>query len=81
VLFYWLIDTVVTMAAVSAGQPMIAMASFLLIPAALAVSAKRMHDHGKSGWFMLIPFYNLYLFIIDGEDGVNDYGPPPTNEA
>ncbi|HIO94651.1 MAG TPA: DUF805 domain-containing protein, partial [Candidatus Poseidoniales archaeon] len=39
----------------------------------------RLHDHGKSGWFMLIPFYNLYLFIIDGDGEVGQYGAPPTN--
>jgi uncharacterized membrane protein YhaH (DUF805 family) len=45
----------------------------------LAACTRRLHDHGKSGWFMLIPFYNLYLFIIDGEGEVNKYGAPPTN--
>jgi uncharacterized membrane protein YhaH (DUF805 family) len=80
-LFYSIMDMVVDMIAMNVGQPMLSMLTFLLIPAILALSAKRMHDHGKSGWFMLIPFYNLYLFVIDGEEGVNDYGPPPTNEV
>ena len=33
----------------------------------LAVGVRRMHDVGKSGWFFLIPFYNLYLAIQNGE--------------
>lgn len=27
----------------------------------LAVSVRRMHDTGHSGWFLLIPIYNLVL--------------------
>jgi uncharacterized membrane protein YhaH (DUF805 family) len=46
----------------------------------LTVSVRRIHDHGKSGWYVLIPFYNLYLFIVDGEAIPNAYGPPPTNK-
>jgi uncharacterized membrane protein YhaH (DUF805 family) len=46
----------------------------------LTVSVRRIHDHGKSGWYVLVPFYNLYLFIVDGEAIPNAYGPPPTNK-
>ena len=34
-----------------------------LITPLVACGARRMHDVGKSGWFQLIPFYNLYLLI------------------
>ena len=34
-----------------------------LITPLIACGARRMHDVGKSGWFQLIPFYNLYLLI------------------
>jgi uncharacterized membrane protein YhaH (DUF805 family) len=27
----------------------------------VAVSIRRMHDVGKSGWFLLIPIYNIVL--------------------
>ncbi len=33
----------------------------LLLPS-ISVSVRRMHDVGKSGWFLLVPFYNLYLY-------------------
>jgi uncharacterized membrane protein YhaH (DUF805 family) len=45
----------------------------------LAVTIRRMHDHGKSGWYGLVPFYNLYLLIAEGEAVPNIYGPVPTN--
>ncbi len=33
-----------------------------LIPT-IAVAIRRMHDVGKSGWFILIPIYNLILVL------------------
>jgi len=45
----------------------------------LAAGVRRIHDHGKSGWFILVPFYNLYLIIADGEPQPNLYGQVPTN--
>ncbi|WP_298488810.1 DUF805 domain-containing protein [uncultured Maribacter sp.] len=45
----------------------------------IAVGVRRMHDVGKSGWFLLIPFYNLYLLCTNGDEGTNEYGPDPKN--
>jgi len=52
----------------------------------LAVSVRRLHDLGKSGWMMLvmfIPFVGgillLVWFVSDGEAANNAYGPVPTN--
>ena len=45
-----------------------------------AVSVRRMHDVGKSGWYIIIPFYNLYLFAMDSQVGDNEYGPNPKNQ-
>lgn len=47
----------------------------------LAVACRRMHDVGKSGWFMLIPIYNLILFCTDGVKGPNQYGEDPKGGA
>jgi len=46
----------------------------------LAVGVRRMHDVGKSGWFILIPIYNLVLYCTEGDKGNNEYGEEPTNE-
>jgi uncharacterized membrane protein YhaH (DUF805 family) len=29
----------------------------------LSCGARRMHDVGKSGWFQIIPIYNLFLLV------------------
>jgi len=50
----------------------------------LAVSVRRLHDLGKSGWFMfisLIPIIGgiwlLVLMCTDGDSSENAYGPSP----
>ena len=48
----------------------------LLIPG-IAVAIRRMHDVGKSGWYCLIPIYNIILACTEGESGTNQYGPDP----
>jgi uncharacterized membrane protein YhaH (DUF805 family) len=52
----------------------------VLVPT-LAVGVRRMHDVGKSGWFLLIPIYNLILAVKEGEKGENKYGPDPLEEG
>ena len=58
----------------------------ILLPA-IGVSIRRVHDSDKSGWFVLVPLYNLYLMIIKGTEGTNRFGedslggtsaPPPS---
>jgi len=58
-------------------------ALFIIIPS-LAVGVRRLHDVGKSGWFMfisLIPIVGaiwlLVLFFTDSVPGANEYGLNP----
>lgn len=48
----------------------------VLIPS-IAVGVRRMHDVNKSGWFLLIPIYNLVLACTSGTNGENQYGEDP----
>lgn len=49
----------------------------------LAVSVRRLHDTGRSGWWLLlclVPLVNLILlffYIEDSQPGTNEYGPNP----
>ncbi len=47
----------------------------------IAVGVRRMHDVGKSGWFILIPIYSLILLATEGQAGPNEYGPDPRNPS
>ncbi len=51
--------------------------SFAVLVPTLAVGVRRIHDVGKSGWFLLIPIYNLILLCTDSEEGTNKWGPNP----
>ncbi|UPZ16584.1 DUF805 domain-containing protein [Flavobacterium humidisoli] len=46
----------------------------------IAVGFRRMHDINKSGWYFFIPFYNVYLCTVMGDEGQNQYGADPINE-
>lgn len=55
----------------------------ILLPA-LAVTVRRLHDTGRSGWWLLIalvPFVGgiilLVFMVLDGTPGDNAYGPSP----
>ena len=47
-----------------------------LIPT-IAVGVRRMHDTGRSGWYLIVPIYNLVLLFTEGVQGDNHYGPDP----
>jgi uncharacterized membrane protein YhaH (DUF805 family) len=51
--------------------------SFAVLLPGIAVGIRRMHDVDKSGWYILIPFYNLYLACMEGTRGDNQYGEDP----
>jgi uncharacterized membrane protein YhaH (DUF805 family) len=55
----------------------------ILLPA-LAVGARRLHDTGRSGWWLLIGFLPIVgaivlivFFVLDSQPGSNAYGPNP----
>lgn len=50
----------------------------VLIPS-IAVVVRRMHDIGKSGWYIIIPIYNIVLLATEGDYGENEYGEDPKN--
>ncbi|MCW5897793.1 MAG: DUF805 domain-containing protein [Flavobacteriales bacterium] len=64
--------------------PIYALYALALLLPSLAVAARRLHDVGKSGWFLLIGFipiigaiWLIVLFVTDSKPGLNKYGPNP----
>lgn len=52
----------------------------LMVPS-LAVAVRRMHDTGRSGWWILVPIANLIFSLTDSEPGANKWGPNPKTGA
>ena len=59
----------------------------VLIPA-LAVAVRRLHDTGRSGWWLLIGFVPIVglvvlivFLVLDSQTGENRYGPNPKGIA
>jgi uncharacterized membrane protein YhaH (DUF805 family) len=55
----------------------------VLLPS-IGVSVRRLHDSGKSGWWLLlnfVPFVGaivlLVFYVLDSDPGENKYGPNP----
>lgn len=59
----------------------------VLLPT-IAVAVRRLHDTGRSGWWLLIGFLPLIgaivllvFFVLDSEPGSNAHGPNPKQVA
>ncbi|MFN1650048.1 DUF805 domain-containing protein [Vibrio rotiferianus] len=62
-------------------------ALFIMIPS-IAVTVRRLHDSGRTGWWALIAFVPvigilvlLYFLIQDSEEGSNQYGANPKYQS
>lgn len=69
----------------SAGMSSLLFSLAVILPS-LAVAARRLHDIGKSGWWILLwllpvigPVILIYWWACRGEEGANDHGPDPLN--
>jgi uncharacterized membrane protein YhaH (DUF805 family) len=66
-----------------------ALASLALVYPSIALSVKRWHDRGKSGWWVLIGLIPVVGFVwtlvecglLEGTKGDNAYGPEPLASA
>ena len=80
-----IVQQVLGIAAAASGYLYIVFLAYLLVPASLSASARRLHDGGRSGWNILWcltiigAFVVLYWYIADGEPADNSYGSPPNN--
>jgi uncharacterized membrane protein YhaH (DUF805 family) len=60
---------------------------FATIIPVLAVSVRRLHDTGRSGWWFLINFVPivslvfLVFTLLESTPGDNEYGPPPSYDV
>jgi len=74
---YWYFILSTTLAAIIAqiafgdfGGNLVSIIS--LLPT-IAVAVRRMHDVGKSGWFILVPIYNFILAVSPSKPATNNF--------
>ena len=88
-LFYFIASIVASVIDALLGVPIATIVLVLgLIVPTLAVSVRRLHDTGRSGWWILIGLVPLVGFIVlivfhvqDSQPGTNQYGPSPKETA
>jgi len=83
-----LVDGIAGLDSARGEGPLGALYTLAVFLPGLALSVRRLHDIGKSGWTMLLPFIPfiggiiLLLFLVrDSEPGQNAYGPNPKQVA
>ncbi len=60
------------------------MYSFAILIPNLAVVVRRLHDTGRSAWWLLISIISIWLFVLmllDSKPGVNRFGVNPKEES
>jgi uncharacterized membrane protein YhaH (DUF805 family) len=70
------LDTLLFGVSASGFGPLYTVSLLALAIPTLAASVRRMHDVDKSGWFILVPIYNLILLLQDSQRGPNKFGEP-----
>jgi uncharacterized membrane protein YhaH (DUF805 family) len=76
--WWWALFTVILSILLSSIDSSLGdLGSLVTLLPSIAVAIRRVHDVDRVGWFILVPFYNLYLVLRRGDMGENRFGPPP----
>lgn len=77
------VDGLTGMVGESGMGPLGGLYSLAVLLPGLAVSVRRLHDTGRSGWWLLIAFvpiigfFVLLYFMVQDSQEANEYGPNP----
>jgi len=82
--WFFLFSILVQMGGAMVGQAIAGLLALALLLPSLAVGVRRLHDTGRTGWWLLvglIPLIGglilLYWFAQRGVEGANEYGEAP----
>jgi uncharacterized membrane protein YhaH (DUF805 family) len=94
--WYWVLAVLVAEVVVLAirslssglGQILYVLLVLAVLVPSIAVGVRRLHDTGRSGWWLLIgliPLIGAIVLIVfyvqDSAPGANEYGPSPKGDA
>jgi len=79
-----IVESILGLARDTGGGPISGLYGLFVLVPGLAVAVRRLHDTGRSGWWLLlglIPFFGWIALIVflatDGQPQPNEYGPSP----
>lgn len=72
-----IVEGILGLSAQGRGGPLVLVYRLAVLVPAIAVGIRRMHDIGKSGWWLLVPILNIVYLATAGQTSANDYGPDP----
>ena len=77
--FWWfyLATFILSMIAGAISSWLSSIVSLAVLLPSIAAGVRRMHDVGKSGWYLIIPIYNIILAASPSEQAENQWGPIP----
>ncbi|HEY3812215.1 MAG TPA: DUF805 domain-containing protein [Caulobacteraceae bacterium] len=59
-------------------MPLLGIVYIAMLYGSFAISVKRMHDTDRSGWWVLVPVFNIIVCgFLPGTAGPNKFGPDP----
>jgi uncharacterized membrane protein YhaH (DUF805 family) len=66
------------------GGPLSLLYALAFLVPTIAVAVRRLHDSGRTGWWLLLGFIPIlgalvliFFYVLDSEPGDNPYGPNP----
>ncbi|MFM8622378.1 MAG: DUF805 domain-containing protein, partial [Holophagaceae bacterium] len=76
--WWWVLFVILVSAAVETiSNPLSDVLNIALLLPNISSAVRRMHDVDKSGWYLLIPVYNIILLCQKGTVGENRFGTAP----
>jgi uncharacterized membrane protein YhaH (DUF805 family) len=82
--WFFLFSVLVQLACATLSEALAGLAAIALLLPSVGVGARRLHDLGKTGWWLLIGLIPLigalvllYWFVQPGAEGTNEYGEAP----
>ncbi len=74
--FFYLFNVIMVVVTGIFSETLSNLTSLVLLLPTISAGVRRMHDVGKSGWFLLIPIYNIILAATDSQREPNQWGNP-----
>ncbi|MEI7619808.1 MAG: DUF805 domain-containing protein [Actinomycetota bacterium] len=75
--WYFFLFSFLIRLALSGSVPSAAIATLGLAIPSISVGVRRMHDVGRSGWWLICPIANLVFLLSPSDLNLNRFGPPP----